>query len=39
MPAADGQPMIQINNVSKSYRRDRIKIPVLSNISLTVPGG
>jgi putative ABC transport system ATP-binding protein len=39
MPEADGQPMIQISNVSKSYRRDSLKIPVLSNISLTVPGG
>jgi putative ABC transport system ATP-binding protein len=39
MPQADGQPMIQISNVSKSYRRDSIRIPVLSNISLTVPGG
>jgi len=39
MQAADGQPMIQISNVSKSYRRDRITIPVLSNTSLTVPGG
>ncbi|RPH33420.1 ABC transporter ATP-binding protein [bacterium] len=39
MPEADGQHMIQISSVSKSYRRDSIKIPVLSNLSLAVPGG
>jgi len=39
MPADNGKPMIQISNLSKSYRRDSIKIPVLSNISFTVPEG
>jgi putative ABC transport system ATP-binding protein len=31
--------MISVKNVSKSYRRDSMEIPVLSNISLTVPEG
>ena len=31
--------MIEVRNVSKSYRRERIEIPVLNNISLTVPEG
>jgi putative ABC transport system ATP-binding protein len=31
--------MINVNNVSKSYRRDAIEIPVLSNITITVPAG
>jgi putative ABC transport system ATP-binding protein len=39
MPEAGSQAMIQISNVSKSYRRDSIKIPVLSNITLSVPKG
>ena len=39
MPETSGQPMIRITNLSKSYRRDSIKIPVLSNISLCVPEG
>src|SRR5512140_72056 len=39
MPEANGQPMIQVSNLSKSYRRDSIRIPVLSNISLSVPKG
>jgi len=39
MQEADGQTMIQIKEVSKSYRRDSISIPVLSNISLNVPKG
>lgn len=39
MPEANGQPMIEIVNVSKSYKRDSMKIPVLSNLSLTVPPG
>jgi len=33
------QPMIQIRNVSKKYTRDKIEVPVLSNISLEVPSG
>ena len=39
MQEADGQTMIQIKDVSKSYRRDSISIPVLTNISLNVPKG
>ena len=31
--------MIEVKNVSKSYRRERIEIPVLNSISLTVPEG
>jgi len=31
--------LIEIQNVSKSYRRDSIQIPVLNDISLTVPEG
>ena len=31
--------MITVTNVSKSYHRDSIEIPVLSNITITVPEG
>jgi len=31
--------MINVNNVSKSYHRDRIEIPVLSSITISVPEG
>jgi len=31
--------MIEVRNVSKSYYRDSLEIPVLSDISLTVPAG
>ncbi len=31
--------MIEVQDVSKSYRRDSLEIPVLSNISLSVPDG
>ena len=31
--------MIAVTNVSKAYRRDSITIPVLKNISITVPEG
>lgn len=31
--------MIEVKNLTKSYRRDSIEIPVLSDISLTVPDG
>jgi putative ABC transport system ATP-binding protein len=31
--------MIEVHNVSKSYRRDSLEIPVLSNITLDVPEG
>jgi putative ABC transport system ATP-binding protein len=33
------QPLIEIHNVSKSYRRDSLEIPVLSNISLSIQEG
>ncbi len=39
MAATNGQPMISVQNVSKSYHRDSIAIPVLTNISLKVPEG
>jgi len=35
----NGRPMIEVKNVSKAYRRDSIEIPVLNNISITVPEG
>jgi len=31
--------MINVTNVSKSYHRDKIEIPVLSNITISVPEG
>ncbi|HUI30753.1 MAG TPA: ABC transporter ATP-binding protein [Candidatus Acidoferrales bacterium] len=31
--------LIEINNVTKSYRRDSIEVPVLNNIDLDVPDG
>jgi putative ABC transport system ATP-binding protein len=31
--------IIEVKNVAKSYRRDSLEIPVLSNISLSVPEG
>jgi hypothetical protein len=31
--------IIEVTNVSKSYRRDSLEIPVLSNISLAIPDG
>ena len=39
MPAINGQPMIQVAEVTKSYHRDSIEIPVLNSISITVPEG
>jgi len=39
MSTANHLPIIQVENVSKSYRRDEIDIPVLSNISISVPEG
>ncbi|MBI4529527.1 MAG: ABC transporter ATP-binding protein [Deltaproteobacteria bacterium] len=33
------KPLIEIRNVSKSYRRDTLQIQVLNNISLDVPEG
>lgn len=32
-------PLIEIRNVSKTYHRDSFEIPVLRNISLTIPAG
>jgi len=32
-------PIVQVRGVSKSYRRDKMEIPVLQNISLDVPEG
>ena len=31
--------MIKVDHVTKSYRRDRIEIPVLRDISIDVPAG
>ena len=33
------KPLIEIHNVSKSYRRDSLEIPVLSNITLSIGEG
>ena len=33
------RPLIEVQNVSKSYRRDSLEIPVLNHISLEVPEG
>lgn len=37
--ATGSSPIIEVRNVSKVYHRDSIEIPVLSNISLSVPEG
>lgn len=39
MAGTNGQSMITAKNISKSYRRDRLEIPVLVNLSLAVPEG
>jgi putative ABC transport system ATP-binding protein len=31
--------LIQLNNISKSYWRDSLEIPVLNNVSMEVPEG
>jgi len=31
--------LIEIKNITKSYRRDSLEVPVLNNIDLTVPSG
>lgn len=36
---ASTEPLINVKNVYKSYRRDSQRIPVLENISFTVPKG
>jgi putative ABC transport system ATP-binding protein len=33
------QSLIEVENLSKSYRRDSLEIPVLKNISLQVASG
>ncbi|HKI46699.1 MAG TPA: ABC transporter ATP-binding protein [Balneolales bacterium] len=37
--STNGQVLIELKEISKSYFKDRIKIPVLSNITLSIPGG
>ncbi len=37
--SAGGEAIIRIENVSKSYSRDSLEIPVLHNITLDVPAG
>ena len=32
-------PLIEVRNISKSYRRDRLEIPVLRDITLSVAEG
>ncbi len=39
MPTTSERPTIAVRNVTKIYHRDSIEIPVLRNLSLTVPGG
>jgi len=39
MAGANGQTMIRVKDVTKSYKRDKLNIPVLTNISLSVPEG
>ena len=38
MPS-NGKPIIEVKNLSKEYRRDSLRIPVLNDISITVPEG
>ena len=35
----NGKTIIYVKNVSKEYRRDSLRIPVLNNISFGVPEG
>ena len=37
--STNGKPLIAIDHVSKEYRRDSLRIPVLSDISFQVPDG
>lgn len=39
MATPNGQPIITVRDVTKVYHRDSIEIPVLRNLSLTVPPG
>ena len=36
---AQPSSMIEVNNISKSYHRDSLEIPVLKNLSISVPQG
>jgi len=33
------EPVVEVRNVHKGYHRDKVAIPVLANLSLTVPAG
>ena len=33
------EPIVQIRNVTKIYKRDSMEIPVLQNITLDIPDG
>lgn len=37
--ATNGKAIIEVKNISKEYRRDSMRIPVLNNISFSVPEG
>jgi putative ABC transport system ATP-binding protein len=39
MATTNGRPMIEVKNVSKSYHRDQIEIPVLRDLTIDVPEG
>jgi putative ABC transport system ATP-binding protein len=39
MATTNGRPMIEVNSVTKSYRRDSIEIPVLKDLSIQIPEG
>jgi putative ABC transport system ATP-binding protein len=39
MATSNGRPMIEVKNVTKSYHRDSIEIPVLRDLSIQVPEG
>jgi putative ABC transport system ATP-binding protein len=39
MATSNGRAMIEVKNVTKSYHRDRIEIPVLRDLSIQVPEG
>lgn len=36
---SNGKVLIELEGISKSYQKDRIRIPVLTNITLTIPEG
>ena len=33
------EPIVQVQNVSKIYKRDALQIPVLTNFTLSIPEG